>query len=325
MRVFGPAVALLLTAASHAAAQQAVIVVRHAEKADQTPDTALSPKGRARAKALADLLRDAGVTHIVTSEYRRSQETAAPLAKAPRAHPGAGAGERPGPRWWRGCMRSTPRRSSCRRSLEHNPADADGARLAQHARPARRRLRRRVRAGAASRPARLDGAAEVRAAVVVKASILRVVLIAGVAALPGCAARHPPVTTSPAAPTARAGPGSGLADAAAALGPVRARRVVGRASRRAATGPARDPRRRGLGGGARRDADAGRVTREVIGRSVEGRDLLHLAIGRGPTHVLLWSQMHGDEPSATPAIFDLLESIRRERGEPAAVQRLEVA
>ena len=38
--------------------------------------------------------------------------------------------------------------------------------------------------------------------------------------------------------------------------------------------------------------------------------------------MLLWSQMHGDEPSATPAIFDLLEWIRRERGS-AAVQRLE--
>ena len=70
------------------------------------------------------------------------------------------------------------------------------------------------------------------------------------------------------------------------------------------------------------DADAGRIAREVIGQSVEGRDLLHLAIGRGPTHVLLWSQMHGDEPSATSAIFDLLEWIRRERG-TAAVQRLE--
>ena len=76
------AVAILLTAASHAVAQQAVIVVRHAEKADQSPDTALSAKGRARAKALADLLRAAGVTHIITSEFRRSQETAAPLAKA---------------------------------------------------------------------------------------------------------------------------------------------------------------------------------------------------------------------------------------------------
>ena len=82
MRVFGPAAALLLTAASHAAAQQAVIVVRHAEKADQTPDTALSPKGRARAKALADLLRDAGVTHIITSEFQRTRQTAAPLASA---------------------------------------------------------------------------------------------------------------------------------------------------------------------------------------------------------------------------------------------------
>jgi len=70
------------------------------------------------------------------------------------------------------------------------------------------------------------------------------------------------------------------------------------------------------------DADAGRITREVIGQSVEGRDLLHLTVGRGPTHVLLWSQMHGDEPSATSALFDLLEWIRRERG-TAAVQRLE--
>jgi len=70
------------------------------------------------------------------------------------------------------------------------------------------------------------------------------------------------------------------------------------------------------------DADAGRVAREVIGQSVEGRDLLHLTIGRGPMHLLLWSQMHGDEPSATSAIFDLLEWIRRERGS-VAVQRLE--
>ena len=67
------AVAILLTAASHAVAQQAVIVVRHAEMADQSDDTALSAKGRARAKALADLLRAAGVTHIITSEFRRSQ------------------------------------------------------------------------------------------------------------------------------------------------------------------------------------------------------------------------------------------------------------
>jgi hypothetical protein len=74
-------------------------------------------------------------------------------------------------------------------------------------------------------------------------------------------------------------------------------------------------------------ADRDRLAREVIGRSVEGRDLIHLTIGRGGMHVLLWSQMHGDEPSATPALFDLLEWLRRERdGIPARriVDRLTV-
>jgi phosphohistidine phosphatase SixA len=82
MRILGPAVAVLLTAVPYAAAQQAVIVVRHAEKADQTPDSALSTKGQARARALADLLRGAGVTHVITSEFLRTRQTAAPLATA---------------------------------------------------------------------------------------------------------------------------------------------------------------------------------------------------------------------------------------------------
>jgi phosphohistidine phosphatase SixA len=81
-RILGSAIAVLLTAVLHASAQQAVIVVRHAEKADQTADTPLSVKGRARAKALADLLRGAGVTHIITSEYLRTRDTAGPLASA---------------------------------------------------------------------------------------------------------------------------------------------------------------------------------------------------------------------------------------------------
>jgi broad specificity phosphatase PhoE len=72
----------MLFVAAHASAQQAVIVVRHAEKADSSSDAALSPKGRARAKALANLLRQAGVTHIITSEFQRTRQTAAPLASA---------------------------------------------------------------------------------------------------------------------------------------------------------------------------------------------------------------------------------------------------
>lgn len=46
---------------------------------------------------------------------------------------------------------------------------------------------------------------------------------------------------------------------------------------------------------------------ETIGSSVEGRSINHLWFGRGPLHVLLWSQMHGDEPTATAALFDLFE------------------
>lgn len=42
-----------------------------------------------------------------------------------------------------------------------------------------------------------------------------------------------------------------------------------------------------------------------IGTSVESRDIFMLSIGEGKTRVLLWSQMHGDEPTATMALFDL--------------------
>jgi hypothetical protein len=55
---------------------------------------------------------------------------------------------------------------------------------------------------------------------------------------------------------------------------------------------------------------------EEIGRSVEGRALRHVWFGTGPLHVLLWSQMHGDEPSATAALFDVFEYVRLHRGEP---------
>ena len=42
-----------------------------------------------------------------------------------------------------------------------------------------------------------------------------------------------------------------------------------------------------------------------VGESIEGRELSLISIGTGATNVFLWSQMHGDEPTATQAIFDL--------------------
>lgn len=44
-----------------------------------------------------------------------------------------------------------------------------------------------------------------------------------------------------------------------------------------------------------------------VGESIEGRDLSLISIGSGKTNVLLWSQMHGDEPTATQSIFDILD------------------
>jgi hypothetical protein len=42
-----------------------------------------------------------------------------------------------------------------------------------------------------------------------------------------------------------------------------------------------------------------------VGESVEGRDLNLISAGNGKTKIFLWSQMHGDEPTATAALFDI--------------------
>lgn len=44
---------------------------------------------------------------------------------------------------------------------------------------------------------------------------------------------------------------------------------------------------------------------EKLGMSIEGRDINMLSIGTGETSVLLWSQMHGNESTATMALFDI--------------------
>ena len=81
---------LFLALAVPAAAQQTVFVVRHAERADSAPgakpmmatDPDLSEAGHARARALAAVLEDAKIVAIFTTEFKRTQQTAAPLAKA---------------------------------------------------------------------------------------------------------------------------------------------------------------------------------------------------------------------------------------------------
>ncbi len=45
--------------------------------------------------------------------------------------------------------------------------------------------------------------------------------------------------------------------------------------------------------------------KRVAGKSLEGRDIYLISIGSGDVDVLLWSQMHGDESTATMALFDI--------------------
>ena len=47
------------------------------------------------------------------------------------------------------------------------------------------------------------------------------------------------------------------------------------------------------------------LANEIIGESVQKRSIHHLSTGKGKIKVLLWSQMHGDEATATMALFDL--------------------
>jgi broad specificity phosphatase PhoE len=85
VRVLAPVLATVAGSAP-ALAQQAVILVRHAEQAlvggMMDGDPPLTEEGSRRAKILAGALKDTGVKAIFVSQYVRARETAAPLAAA---------------------------------------------------------------------------------------------------------------------------------------------------------------------------------------------------------------------------------------------------
>jgi hypothetical protein len=51
---------------------------------------------------------------------------------------------------------------------------------------------------------------------------------------------------------------------------------------------------------------------DKVGKSVEGRDIYLISLGNGKKKVFLWSQMHGDEPTATAALFDIFNFFSNE-------------
>jgi broad specificity phosphatase PhoE len=82
--LFLPLAAALFSAAPAPSAAPATVVllVRHAERAPGTGDVAISDVGQARAQALAEIGKIAGVSAIITTQFQRTRQTAAPLAAA---------------------------------------------------------------------------------------------------------------------------------------------------------------------------------------------------------------------------------------------------
>ena len=80
----------VLLAAPTALAQPAttVILVRHAEKAAApADDPPLTPAGEARARALLEVARDAGVSAVVTTQFARTRATAQPVVAEMKLSP----------------------------------------------------------------------------------------------------------------------------------------------------------------------------------------------------------------------------------------------
>ena len=51
----------------------------------------------------------------------------------------------------------------------------------------------------------------------------------------------------------------------------------------------------------------------LLGRSIQGRNISMISVGEGEKQILLWSQMHGDEPTATAAMFDIINYLKNDK------------
>lgn len=76
MRRYAPAFLLFLTFAVRSWCAVTVILSRHAEVPPGQQDPSLSAAGEARARLLADMLKDVNLDTIVVSDFKRTQQTA---------------------------------------------------------------------------------------------------------------------------------------------------------------------------------------------------------------------------------------------------------
>lgn len=83
LRLLGalPLAAALLAPACALAEPTAIYIVRHAEKGTEGKDPDLTANGQARARTIATILQQAGVTHVFSTPTARTRQTAQPLAE----------------------------------------------------------------------------------------------------------------------------------------------------------------------------------------------------------------------------------------------------
>ena len=55
------------------------------------------------------------------------------------------------------------------------------------------------------------------------------------------------------------------------------------------------------------------IKNQIVGKSFGGRSIHQVEWGEGDLKVFMWSQMHGDEPTATSALFDMLAFLQSHR------------
>jgi len=88
MKYFALIVSIPLLLVTYVDAAPVVFIVRHAEKASSGgKDPDLSVEGQKRADALANILKDSQITSVFVTEFKRTQETAAPTARAAHVNP----------------------------------------------------------------------------------------------------------------------------------------------------------------------------------------------------------------------------------------------
>ena len=53
---------------------------------------------------------------------------------------------------------------------------------------------------------------------------------------------------------------------------------------------------------------------DEAGRSYANREIYQIEFGQGPLKIFMWSQMHGDEPTATSALVDMFAFLQKNTG-----------